>query len=186
MMPGGTYKKEHFGFQDHSWCPRRCNWWRTGRDGEAKLNIPFQLCCLVWEQLQLHDMHTVPENVCRCSQQLGEGYKCVGFKRWSCNSCFEEFLQNLKLIRFPLSCIFRCHFQLKGLVGFGTKSYSAFQGICLEHDYTRFIGIDQLQRFLLDNSLKVSSHDDRAKESLEWGTKVTTCQARHKAWRWRG
>lgn len=143
-------------------------------------NRPNQksLCFSATHQLQLHYMHTVPEDVCRRSQQLGEGYKCVGFKWRSCNlqgvgakkspyssfyfdfmdsltkvkhilgntySCFEEFLQNLKLIGFPLSCIFRCHFQLKGLVGFGTKGYSAFQGICLEHDYTRFIGIDQLQ-----------------------------------------
>lgn len=41
-------------------------------------------------------------------------------------------------------------------------------------------------RFLLNNSLKMSSHDDRSKESLKWRTKVTTCQARHEAWCWRG
>lgn len=41
-------------------------------------------------------------------------------------------------------------------------------------------------RFLLDNSLKVSPHDDRSQESFEWRAKVTASQARHQAWRRRG
>lgn len=55
------------------------------------------------------------------------------------------------------------------------RSYSRKQlSTCFDNHH---LGIQQVPtyRFLLNNSLKVSSHDDGSKESLKRRTKVTTC-----------
>lgn len=46
---GGTYKEEHLGLEHHSDGAGRGDWRSAGRDGEAELDVPLQLCGLFWE-----------------------------------------------------------------------------------------------------------------------------------------
>lgn len=125
-----THKKQHLWLKHHSDGSRRSDGRSTGRNGEAKLDVPFELCSLVrklkkkkfifntqisWKtpwnkgeqtlirkmlyfervphQFQLHDAHTVPEDVGGGSQQLCKGIKGVEF---------EGRTSNLKAKRYPV------------------------------------------------------------------------------------
>lgn len=49
MPGGGTYKEEHLGLEHHSDGAGRGDGRSAGRDGEAELDVPLQLCGLFWE-----------------------------------------------------------------------------------------------------------------------------------------